>query len=124
MNFILLNVLNSNLNVYKSEMNDLHHLGTFYANATEKTYTINSISGYKTLVFIGMDDSGTLQLDTIFVAVRSFKTEGIRPVLSCMALSNYRALAIIEYISDTKIKAYTRELVGWNECGFRVYGMI
>lgn len=118
------NTLNSNLNVYKSGMNDLRHLGTFYAKTTAQRFNINNISGYKTLVFIGMDDTGTLQLDSVFVPTVSFKTENIGVSINCYALQNYRGVASVHYISDTSITCQAREIIGWSNVGFRVYGMV
>lgn len=118
------NEINSNLNVCKSGMNDLRHLGTFYAKTTAQTFDINNISGYKTLVFIGMDDSGTLQLDSVFVPTRSFKTENIGVSINCYALQNYRGVIVVRYVTDTSIVCQATEIMGWSEVGFRVYGMI
>lgn len=105
-------------------MNDLRHLGTFYAKTDAQTYAIDNFAGYKTLVFIGMDDSGTMQLDSVFVPTRAFKTENIGVSINCYALQNYHGVVIVRYTSDTSITCQVRELFGWNEVGFRVYGMI
>lgn len=105
-------------------MNDLRHLGTFYAKTTPQTFTIDNFAGYKTLVFIGMDDSGTLQLDSVFIPVRAFKTENIGVIINCYALQNYHGIVVVRYVSDTSIMCQVTEIMGWNEVGFRVYGMI
>ena len=105
----------------KTESNDLRHLGTVTATTTGKTANINSIAGYKTLVFIPYD--GTLNLDSIFVPVAAFKT-GIQTSLNAYALSNYHGVVSVKYVSDTSISCQVREIVGWNSINFRVYGMV
>lgn len=116
-----LDTLNSNLTTYKKESNDLRHLGTFTATTTAKTATINSISGYKTLVFIPYDN--TLNLDSIFIPVLAFKT-GLQVSLNAYALSNYHGVVSVTYVSDTSIRYGIREVTGWSSINFRVYGMV
>lgn len=99
----------------------MRHLGTFTATTTAKTATINSISGYKTLVFIPYDN--TLNLDSIFIPVSAFKT-GLQVSLNAYALSNYHGVVSVTYVSDTSIRYGIREVTGWSSINFRVYGMV
>ena len=96
-------------------------MGTFTATTTAKTATINSISGYKTLVFIPYDN--TLNLDSIFIPVSAFKT-GLQVSLNAYALSNYHGVVNVTYVSDTSIRYGIREVTGWSSINFRVYGMV
>ena len=104
-------------------MNDLRHLGTNYATTTAQNVTISDISKYKTLMFTGFEGSGTNHLDSIFIPTLTFK-EGVAVTINAYALQNYRATVTIKYISNTSVQLYARELLGWNQVGIRVYGLI
>lgn len=99
----------------------MRHLGTFIATTTAQTFTINNFAGYKTLVFIPYD--GSLNLDSVFIPVSAFRS-GLQVSFNAYALANYRGVVSVSRVSDTSISCQVREIIGWSQISFRVYGMV
>lgn len=110
------------LNGKISKIGEWEHIGTYIATSTVTTGNLlHSVQRYKKLVFISYD--GNLQNGFFEVLTRMF-CEGLEVELHARSLSSYNAAISIGYNSDTTIKFSIREIIGWNNCGFRVYGVL